>query len=54
MLSEDKVSHLSNVILQAVKKSKKRDKSLYDAWKAEQTKQEHELRASIVDHEKRK
>ncbi|MDP1828703.1 MAG: SWIM zinc finger family protein [Archangium sp.] len=33
---------------------KRRDKSLYDAWKAEQTKQENELRASIVDHEKRK
>jgi hypothetical protein len=33
---------------------KKRDKSLYDAWKAEQTRQEDELRAAIVDHEKRK
>ena len=33
---------------------KKRDKSMYEAWKAEQGKQEIELRASIVDVEKRK
>lgn len=33
---------------------KKRDKSLYEAWKAEQTRQEQALRAAIVDVEKRK
>ncbi|MFZ5444077.1 MAG: SWIM zinc finger family protein [Myxococcota bacterium] len=33
---------------------KKRDKSVYQAWKAEQTKQESELRASILDTEKRR
>lgn len=33
---------------------KKRDKSMYEGWKAEQGRQEIELRASIVDVEKRK
>jgi SWIM zinc finger len=33
---------------------KKRDKSVYEAWKAEQVKQERELREAIVDLEKRR
>lgn len=33
---------------------KRRDKSLYEAWRAEQTKQEAELRASLFDQEKRR
>ncbi len=32
----------------------KRDKSVYQAWKAEQTRQEGELRAAVVDSEKRR
>jgi hypothetical protein len=32
----------------------KRDKSVYEAWKAEQTRQEGELRAAVVDSEKRR
>jgi hypothetical protein len=33
---------------------KKKDKSQYEAWKAEQTRQEHELREVILDVEKRR